>query len=252
MAGKPYTFPSRGSMNKDILTMIELQKHMDKIILCRTHVKDEQEKLLQLTNECTLCERGIVIAEDKLKSIKGSIKANELELNGADERKIKLEARKLTLTSEREVEAVTREINAVVALISTCEESLIGLMDENDVCEKEISRLKQNYADKQDEYARVKAESDKKIIEWSESEVSHNSQYELLIKNLDSRVKPKFSKLISGKPFKAIAAVTNNSCGACNFTIPSSLVHESMKNDALSICTNCGRFIYSIPVQETE
>ena len=82
--------------------------------------------------------------------------------------------------------------------------------------------------------------------------VSHNSQYELLIKNLDSRVKPKFLKLISGKPFKAIAAVINNSCGACNFTIPSYLVYESMKDDALSTCTNCGRFIYSIPVQETE
>jgi len=232
--------------------MIELQKHMDKILLCRTQVKDEQEKLVQLQNECALCERGIVTTEEKHKLIKASIKANELDLSGADERKIKLEARKSALSSEREVEAVTREINAVVALISTCEESLITLMDENDSCEKEISRLRQNHADKQDEYARVKEEADKKIIEWSESEVLHNSQYESLIKDLDSRVKPKFSKLISGKPFKAIAAVSNNSCGACNFTIPSSLVYESMKDNALSVCTNCGRFIYSIPVQEAE
>ena len=232
--------------------MIELQTHMDKILLCRTQVKNEQEKLVQLQNECALCERGIATTEEKHKLIKASIKANELNLSGADERKIKLEARKSTLSSEREVEAVTREINAVVALISTCEESLITLMDENDSCEKEISRLRQDYTDKQDEYARVKAEADKKINEWSESEVLHNSQYESLIKDLDSRVKPKFSKLISGKPFKAIAAVSNNSCGACNFTIPSSLVYESMKDNALSVCTNCGRFIYSIPVQETE
>ncbi|HEY1405586.1 MAG TPA: hypothetical protein VF857_03165, partial [Spirochaetota bacterium] len=60
---------------------------------------------------------------------------------------------------------------------------------------------------------------------------------------------PKFSKLISGKPFKGIAAINNNTCGVCNYTIPASLVHESMKDDALALCTNCGRFIYSIPAQ---
>jgi len=231
-------------MNQEILTMIDLQKHMDEILSCRTHIKNEQEKLTQLKSECTSCEHLIVIAEEKLMSVKASIKAHELDLSGADERKIKLETRKYTLTSEREVDAVNREINAVVSLIGQYEESLISLMDENDLCEKNIAQLKQEYSDKQAVFARMQADTGQKIKEWTASEDSHRTQYDVRIKDLDQRVQPKFSKLISGKPFKAIAAVNNNACGACNYTIPSSLVHESMKDDALAICTNCGRFIY--------
>jgi hypothetical protein len=236
-------------MNKEILTMIDLQKNMDEVLLCRMHIKDEQEKLAQLKSECTSYERHIVIAEEKLMSVKASIKANELDLSGADERKIKLEARKYTLTSEREVEAVDREINAVALLIGQYEESLISLMDENDLCEKNIAQLRQEYSGKQAVCARVQADTEQKIKEWSASEDSHRTQYDLLIKDLNQRVQSRFSKLISGKPFKAIAAVNNNACGACNCTIPSSLVHESMKDDVQAICTNCGRFIYSIPAQ---
>jgi predicted nucleic acid-binding Zn-ribbon protein len=236
-------------MNKEILTMIDLQKHMGEVLLCRTHIKDEQEKLIQLKSECTSCERLIVISEEKLMAIKASIKANELELSGADERKKKLEARKYTLTSERDVEAVDREITAVASLIGQYEESLISLMDENEVCEKNIVQLKQEYSDKQAVFTRMQADTEQKIKEWSASEDSHRTQYDVLIKDLDQRVRSRFSKLISGKPFKAIAAVNNNACGACNCTIPSSLVHESMKDDVQAICTNCGRFIYSIPAQ---
>jgi predicted nucleic acid-binding Zn-ribbon protein len=231
--------------------MIALQKHMDEILSYRTHIKNEQEKITQLKSECTSYERLIVIAEEKLMSVKASIKANELDLSGADERKIKLETRKYTLTSEREVEAVDREIDAVVLLIGQYEESLISLMDENDACEKNIAQLKQEYSDKQTVFARTQTDTEQKIKEWSASENLHRTQYDVLIKDLDKRVQPRFSKLISGMPFKAIAAVNNSACGACNFTIPSSLVHDSMKDDALLMCTNCGRFIYSKPA-ETE
>jgi predicted nucleic acid-binding Zn-ribbon protein len=231
-------------MNKEILTMIDLQKHMDEILLCKNHIKDEQEKLTLLKNECTSCERLVVSAEEKLMSIKASIKAHELDLSGADGRKIKLETRKYTLTSEREVEAVNREINAVVSLIGQYEETLISLMDENDICDKNIAQLKQEYSSKQAVFDRVQADTGQKIKEWTASEDSHRTQYDILIKNLDQRVQPKFSKLISGKPFKAIAEVNNNACGACNYNIPASLAYEAMKDETLTLCTNCGRFIY--------
>jgi uncharacterized protein len=238
-------------MNKDILMMIDLQKHMDEILLYRMHIKDEQEKLTKLKNECTSCEQLIAHAEEKLMSVRASIKANELDLSSADERKKKLEARKYTLSSERDVEAVDREISAVVLLIGQYEEALISLMDENDACEKNIAQLKHEYSEKQAILARVQADAELKIKEWSVSENEHRTQYDVRIKNLDKRIQPKFSKIISSMPFKAIAAVNNSACGACNFNIPSSLVHDSMKEDALVLCTNCGRFIYSKPA-ETE
>jgi predicted nucleic acid-binding Zn-ribbon protein len=226
--------------------MIDLQKHMDEVLYYRKHIKDAQEKLEQIKADCASRERLAAREEEKLLSVKASIKSNELELSTADGRKAKLEERKYTLTTEREVEAVDRELNAAAALIGTCEESLISLMDESDACEKNIAQLKTELSEAMTVLARAQAETDQQIKEWSASEDSHRTQYDMLLKNLNPRVQPKFSKLISVKPFKAVAPLHNSTCGACNCTIPAALAYETMKDDVLAVCSNCGRFIYSM------
>ena len=81
-------------------------------------------------------------------------------------------------------------------------------------------------------------------IEHSREIMNNNQQeFDLKINELDKSLKPKFMKLINSKG-TAISEINDEICSGCNFKIPSSLAVDAAKDDKVSACSNCGRFIY--------
>ena len=226
--------------------MIELQDLWNQVISNREQIDKSLVQLAKLKTECSSFKQTVTLDEEKLLTLKASIKALEIDLLDADQRRKTLESRKYTLTSERELDALTREIDAVSARIGQLEESMITLIDESDTHEKQTIRQHKELIEKESLLSKTEIEIADKIKTWKDAEALALTKYNALFQNLDSRLQQRFSKLIGAKPFKAVAAINNGTCSACNFSIPSSLVIESQKDETQSICTNCGRFIYSV------
>jgi len=60
---------------------------------------------------------------------------------------------------------------------------------------------------------------------------------------LDSNQLKRYKKLSEKYP-RAVAPVIDGICYGCFVTLPTSFVVRRDKNEVLSICPNCGRFIY--------
>ena len=66
---------------------------------------------------------------------------------------------------------------------------------------------------------------------------------ERVIKKLDSRLLQRYEKLSEKYP-RAVAPVIDGICYGCFVTLPTALFVRKNKNETVTECPNCGRFIY--------
>ncbi|MCK4235050.1 hypothetical protein KAU34_08030 [candidate division WOR-3 bacterium] len=62
-------------------------------------------------------------------------------------------------------------------------------------------------------------------------------------KDLETALLKRYEKLIERYP-RAVAPVIDGICYGCFVTLPSAFVVRKNKNEEVTICPNCGRFIY--------
>jgi predicted nucleic acid-binding Zn-ribbon protein len=231
-------------MNKDIATMLELQEYWDIILDSKDQVSRKEKSIKYWKDELAELQKNEEKLNNAIKENKNSIKTLELELSESEEKIKKLNERKTNIHNERELQAVTNELNLLNENRDTIEEKLIQLMDEQAENEKFLTDLT---AELQEKNKQVDADTLKLQNEIRELEavISHNDEkFNNKSGELSASVKSKFLKLIKSKEGKAIAEINGEICGFCNFTIPAFLAVEAGKEDAVSVCTNCGRYIF--------
>ncbi len=232
-------------MNKDIKIMIQLQDCWNKILYSKSEIEKSNNKIKEIKNEIVKKTGNLDKLKNEIKILKNTIKENEVDLAGFENKLKKLNERINFLKSEREVEAQNREIEKIKEDISGKEESLILLMDELDAKEKLLDQSEADLVSYRDMSKTEIEKMELKINEHGKIISNKQTDFDRTIENLSPSYKPKFLKLLNTKSGKAIGEIMNNICGSCNFQIPSFLTQESLKEENVVTCTNCGRFLYS-------
>lgn len=233
-------------MNRDIQLMINIQKNWDSILQLKNNIDRKKSDIKFWRNEL-----NDLIAEQNsmgtsIKKLKQEIMSNELELK---EREVKIKSlteRKQNVHNERELKAVSSELDSVNISRDHLEEMTIKQMDELEGIESSYATLSDKVQDK-----KVLVEKDVAMLEGEINDLDSKIAaitviYNELTAELPLSIKSKFLKLLQSKEAKAIAAIKDEICNCCNFKIPAHLSVEASKNDKICNCTNCGRFIYAL------
>ena len=231
-------------MNRDLQTMITLQEYWDRVIEGKQGIERSKKAIEYWNSRVEEKGRSIRALEEEIKIEKAAIKELEVDLALKDRQREKLEARKLSVKTEKELSATENELALIRKSAGDVEESLIVRFDSLSEMESRLETWK-------DEHRQAKEQSEKDIVQLGE-EISRYektaSENEALfggiLPNLASEYASKFKKLISGKDGRAIVPLDGNNCGGCHFEIPVHIVIEASKNEAIHSCTNCGKFIF--------
>ncbi len=233
-------------MNKDISIMIELQRYWDNILKGRSDIEKCEKSILFWKDRIKQKAGEILIMENIIKNIKVSTKNKETELSEIDEKMRKLEKRKEVIKNEKEMTALEHELNKIISDKDAIEEVLINAFDDLGQKETELNsqRAELREAEKQSIYD-IK-ELEEKLKRFQESVRENQDFFDSNVSRLSPAVSTRFLKLIKSQNGKAIASISGEICGACNFQIPFNLIQDSLKESSIVTCTNCGRFLYKI------
>jgi len=173
-----------------------------------------------------------------------AIKAHESEIKDMDKRISRLEAKRMIVKTERELNAVDKEIDMIRLDKGSIEEKTILLLDECEKTEGELAVLEEELRRRQ-----FIAETERPVLEselarQKDIASSYQEKFRAGMEFLSPAVRPRFLKMIQSKGGKAIGQLEGETCGSCNFIIPAHLALEAGKDDAIVTCTNCGRFLY--------
>ncbi len=168
----------------------------------------------------------------------------ERELEEID---LKLKKSKLRLNevkSNKEYQAVLKEIEDLKDLTFQKEETVIKWMEEIEIQEKECADSTVRREESQKGYKSKEKAFSQRIRELDKEVQSLNEKRVQLSPNLDEDLLRRYNGLRSHLKGRVVVPVIDGVCQECHLGIPPQQYNELIKGDSLQSCPHCSRIIY--------
>lgn len=168
----------------------------------------------------------------------------ERELEEID---LKLKKSKLRLNevkSNREYQAVLKEIEDLKDLTFQKEETVIKWMEEIEIQEKKCADNTVRREESQEEYKSKEKAFSQRIRELDKEVQSLNEKKVQLSPNLDEDLLRRYNGLRSHLKGRVVVPVIDGVCQECHLGIPPQQYNELIKGDSMQSCPHCSRIIY--------
>jgi predicted nucleic acid-binding Zn-ribbon protein len=214
-------------------------------------IMEGEQKLLQAPRKLKQMEDQLAGVRSKIEKEKEIVeelekerRKKEKELEGEKEKIKKLEVKLYDVKTNKEYQALLKEIESAKEANDRTEEDVLVLMDK-------VEDLTKDYESSQTELTKLEKESE---IEKTEIEKETRSMDEVIAKltterdNLLSIVSDNlrtiYNILRERRGGIAVTNVRNGVCLGCNMNIPPQLFIEVTKNKQLIQCPSCNRILF--------
>jgi len=234
-----------GSIKEQIETLVKLQKIEMETSNIKSTLNNVSKKIGTLDDRLKEFERRIEDKEALIDELKKNYRDKESDFQMNLDREKKIQVKLRSVKTNKEYQALLKEIEDVKIRNSKVEDEMIECVDCMDDAEKAM------VSDK-DEYLRLSAQinSEKEdIIQAAEQSKQRLAELENDRKGVSDKIDSGLLKkydLIKGsnKGGLAVVPVKDAVCHGCNVNLPPQLYNELYRGDTLKFCLNCQRIIY--------
>jgi len=201
----------------------EIEKLKEGLDLLGNAVEQDLSTVEELKKERSKVERELEEIDLKLK--KSKLRLNEVKSN-------------------REYQAVLKEIEDLKDLTFQKEETVIKWMEEIEIQEKECADNTVRREESQEEYKSKEKAFSQRIRELDKEVQSLNEKRVQLSPNLDEDLLRRYNGLRSHLKGRVVVPVIDGVCQECHLGIPPQQYNELIKGDSMQSCPHCSRIIY--------
>ena len=188
----------------------------------------ETEQLMQPVTEKF---NSLSVSKRQQENILGDLETNQ--------KKLKDKMFDGSISNAKEFSAIEDEIKQNELKISTCQDSVLAILDESDKYENALDQANQKLTKLKND-KQIQDQIDTELINKYESELAKEQVIlESEIKNNDQISINLFNKIASQNSYVAVAEVHNDRCGACKILIPKSKITQIKENNDFVICDSC-------------
>lgn len=220
---------------------------------------DELEELKgDLPTAIANLEEKIQQVENQLKELENTVKQSLIERDRADldiatltEKIEKYKAQQFQVKTNREYDALSREMDNAQESIMTLEKEMETLEGKAQVAKEDMEKLKPQLEDLQKELAEKKRELGEVTKANEDEELRLRHEREKIVVRIDKSDLVIYERIRKAKGGKAVVPVRRNACGGCYNAVPPQKVLELRKNNKIYTCEHCGRILVSDEIVKT-
>lgn len=231
-------------MKEQIGFLIELQKIELRIDKYKEKMEELPRRLHELNEELKSGREMLKEEEQRNEQLQHIKREKEKELEEENERVKKMEARLKQIKTNRQYQALLKEIAENKSFIQKLEEDLLKIMGEAEEAQRRLDSLKAEWLKKQEEMEKEIQGIKKEMKEIEKLLKEETNQKDKLISHIRSDILKKFNLIRSRRNGIAIVPTRNGACGGCYIDIPPQLFNEILKNGSLITCPNCHRILF--------
>jgi predicted nucleic acid-binding Zn-ribbon protein len=232
------------NFEEQIKLLVELQLLDTHIFRLRRELEAMPEEVRMLEEEFKEKTNNLKKIEDGLKALQLKRKEKEIDLEGKEGSIKKLQVQLYQVKTNKEYSALEGEIARIEADNSLIEEEIIRILDQIDAENQKIAKEKEFL---KSEESRLNAEKAKKAEQAKVAEAELKQREEerkLLAAKVDSKILPKYERIVNSKDGLAVVPVANEACQGCFRILPPQVINEIKMKTELVLCDNCARILY--------
>lgn len=182
---------------------------------------------------------------EDIKSKEISLKELELELSGLEERKKRDEERLYkSVTTQKEVDRLTQEIQYINQEKSKVEDRILEVMESLDSLREEVPRIKREIEELKislaDVLEKAKALEQEILGDLQDLKAKRSEK----IKEVDSKLLTKYEMIRKNRRGRGMSKVIEGKCSECGVELSLFLMEKLTQLDELLVCEHCGRILF--------
>lgn len=195
--------------------------------------------------------------QTKLKGLNGIIKQAKIDRNNADieivdlaEKIEKYKGQQLNVKSNKQYDALTREIEAAETRSAKLEAEMESFEGKMETTKKDIEGLTSQLEESTAELGERKKELREVNKEHEKEELKLHHEREKLLARIDKSDLVRYERIRKAKGGVAIVSIKRGACGGCFSRMPPQKILEIRQNTVLFACEHCGRLLVSDHIVE--
>lgn len=230
-------------MQKNLKVLTELQE----IDLKADGLREEKEVVL---GEIAALEQRVNEAEEAVAARKAELEAvmadkEEVEANLATEEEniARSEARLKEIKTQKEYQAVSKEISSAKKLKQELEEQVLQKLARAEEIKGEIAAMEGDLQALEENTSARKAEFEGRAGELQDAIAADSAAREAAVKSLPASLMKRYNTLREQRRGIAVVEARDGSCLGCNMQLPPQLYNSLFRGDDLISCPHCQRVL---------
>jgi hypothetical protein len=181
----------------------------------------------------------------RLDATKKDLRLKEKDLEVANVKRQKLEARLYEVKTNKEYSAVLLEIEEAKQEKAKTEEEILNLMESQERLGVDIKDAEQRFKSREDQARQDEAVVRTKLAAVERELEGLRAERRSRAKDLPPALLARYDRISKARGGVAVAAVTAAAvCGGCRVSIRPQAMQELRTGGALMLCESCGRYLY--------
>jgi len=230
-------------MQKEIellLKMQEIDYYIGELERSKDYIPDMIDNLKREIEECFESSTSY---NERLTEAKVEMKSLELEVRATKEALEKYQEQMLSIKTNKEYDALVKEIDKSKDIIASNEDKILMLMGEIE----ELTSKVENYQGKCEEVKKVNTAQLETLQSQIDSVEEKRQMKEDERKNLTVRIPRNimtvYERIRRGRGGMAVVSVKKRACGACFKQLEPQLIQVIKKGERMITCDSCGRIL---------
>lgn len=231
-------------LKTQVESLVQLQQ-IDTQIYALRNEKEAKPKEVQAL-EVAFEEKKQHLQEFEKKSLdlQKEKKEQEIELASKEEGIKKLQTQLYQLKTNKEYQAMLKQIDDTKADISVVEDKILQLLDTMDKIKSDIDKEKKKLLEEEDELNEQRKIVQDRIEEIDDKLAQLEAKRKQITPAVDHKILLQYEKILSSRDSLAIVSVKNNSCQGCNMQVPPQVINLIKMYERLITCEICNRILY--------
>jgi predicted nucleic acid-binding Zn-ribbon protein len=231
-----------------------LRDQLEKLIVLQTidlRVLQMEREKSQIPQSITSLEEGLKREEEKfllekegLEKLQKDRRKKEKDLEEEIDKVKKAEARVLEIKTNKEYQAVLKEIDNAKKLNRQREEEILDILEKLEETQKRITRVERELEGKREEMKRQVTGLRQKESSFEREMAGKVQQKAQKEKEITPELLSRYRMLAEKRQGIALARVVQGVCQACHMNLRPQLYIELQKQESLILCPNCNRILF--------
>lgn len=204
--------------------------------------KPEEIRALEIVFESK--KQQLAALEKTVLDLQKQKKEEELHLAAKDESAKKLQGQLFALKTNKDYQAMLRQINDARADCSVIEDKILQIMVQMDQVKGDVDKEKQVLQEQEKILNADKSKVQTRIKEIDDRLNQLNAQRKQAVLNIDPKVFAQYERVLLNRDGLAIVTVKNNSCQGCNMFVPPQVINLVKMYEHIVVCEMCNRILY--------
>jgi uncharacterized protein len=231
-------------LNEELETLCEVQKLDSKIIENERKRAFGPQKIEEMTREITGTKERLDREKTVVEELEKERRKKEQELETEKAQVKKVETKLYEVKTNKEYQAMLKEIEAARASNDKTEEEILVLLERTEELKKDLQTASKELAKREKEVLDETKAIEKEIKTVDNVVAELRSERERLLSGVNNNLKARYNILIEKRGGLAVVNVRNGTCMGCFMNIPPQMFIEVMKNNETITCPSCNRIFF--------